>query len=493
VSTERDGAATTTSTVVGSLIWAAGQNTLGRVIQLAMFVVLARLIGPHAIGVIGIVLLSINALRHLTNIGIHEALVQQPADDVDDYLDTAWVLGICRGLLITAAVFLAAPLLAGLFGAPAVTDLVRVAGLSPTIVALRNPGTVYFQKALDFRRLFVYRVTGDAVQCLVAVGYALLSPTAWSFVLGFLAGNVTRSALSYVIHDYRPRPRFDRDRASEIIDYGKWMTGNSILYFLYAEGDDAFVGWLLTPVALGYYQYAYKFSNAPATEISEVISSVLFPTFSKVQDDTPRLRDAFCKTLRLTAVIAFPMAFGIVVVAPSFVAGVLGEQWLAAVPAMQVLAIFGLSRAISKAIQPVWKAVGRPDYVTKISALRVLLIAVVIYPATATYGVVGTAVAVTAVSLVPILPLELHVVARTIEIGGARLASELAYPLAASLVMAGGTWYAAQTLALPAIARTIVLPVLGAVIYVPMVFLIDARFDWGVQRNLTAVIGSVRR
>src|SRR6056297_1486218 len=51
------GSDSTSWSVVRSLLWAAGQNTVGRIIQLTMFVILARLIGPEEVGLIGIVLL----------------------------------------------------------------------------------------------------------------------------------------------------------------------------------------------------------------------------------------------------------------------------------------------------------------------------------------------------------------------------------------------------------------------------------------------------
>ncbi|TKX82672.1 lipopolysaccharide biosynthesis protein, partial [Halorubrum sp. SS5] len=76
--------------------------------------------------------------------------------------------------------------------------------------------------------------------------------------------------------------------------------------------------------SLGLYQVAYQFAKAPATEISQIISSVAFPAYSKLQDDIPALRSAFYQTLQVTIVIAFPASVGIAVVAPTFVKAVFG-------------------------------------------------------------------------------------------------------------------------------------------------------------------------
>jgi PST family polysaccharide transporter/lipopolysaccharide exporter len=386
------------SQVVKSLMWVFGQNAVGRVVTLSMLIILARLIGPAELGLVGIALLVMSGLQSFTNIGLNGALIYQKEENVDSYLDTVWILEIGRGLLIAAVMILSAPLVAMLFNEPRAEMMVQVLAIAPVLRSFRNPGIVYFDKHLDFHKDFLYKFVANAVRFVVSVGYALVEPTAWAYVVGFLAGSVTQFGLSYVIHDFRPWFRFDRDAAWELIDYGKWLTGVSILTFLTTEGDDAFVGWLLGPAALGLYQYAYRFSNAPATEFTQIISRVMFPAFSKMQDDTARLRSVFLTTFRMTAFVSFPACFGIAAVTPVFVRAFLGPDWTGMILAMQILAGYGLMRAVTKTFGPVWKAIGRPDYVTKLSALRVVLMAALIVPATQQFGIVGAATA-TATSL----------------------------------------------------------------------------------------------
>jgi PST family polysaccharide transporter/lipopolysaccharide exporter len=478
--------------VVKSAVWLGGQNVLGRLFQLSMLVLLARLIGPRELGIVGIALLSLSAIRGFTNIGLNAALIQKREENVDTHLNTTWSLEIGRGVLIGAVLFLVAPLLAnGLFGEPQATWPIRAIGLSPIVLGFRNPGVVYFQKDLDFHKQFVYKISGDVMQFLVAVGYALVSPTAWSFIAGFLVADLTRFSISYLIHDYRPWPEFDLDVARELVNYGKWLTGSSILYFLYSQGDDAFVGWLLTPTMLAFYQYTYRFSNAPATEISGVVTNVMFPAYSKLQDDTTELRRTLLKTLRVTSLVAFPVAVGIAVVAPTFMLAFFGEEWTSAVPAMQILAVYGLFRALARNFSPVWKALGRPDYVTKLSALRVVLIAILIYPLTSRYGITGTALTVTVVFVFPMMPLDLLITAREIDGTVTELASEFLYPAVASLAMGAGVWYVQAHLPFGPMANFLLLVALGVVLYTLAVLVLVTQFEWEIRENLQTIVSNL--
>jgi len=480
------------SQIVKSLIWVFSQNVIGRVVTLSMLVILARLIGPEELGLVGIALLTMSGLRSFTNIGLNGALIYQKEENVDSYLDTVWLLEIGRGVLIAGIMLLGSPLVAMLFNEPRAELLVQVLAIAPVVRSLRNPGIVYFDKHLNFHKDFVYKFGVNAVRFVVSVGYALVEPTAWAYVVGFLAGSGTRLGLSYVIHDFRPWFRFDRDAAWELVDYGKWLTGISILTFLTTEADDAFVGWLLGPAALGLYQYAYRFSNAPATEFTQIISRVMFPAFSKMQDDTDRLRNVFLTTFRMTAFVSFPACFGIAAVTPVFVRAFLGPDWTGMILAMQILAGYGLMRAVTKTFGPIWKAIGRPDIIPKLQALRLLFIAIIIYPMSQEFGIAGTALTVTGIYVFPMLPIDLYMIKRSIEATYREILQEFFYPLIASTVMFAGVWMLYLSLDIEPIFQFAILTAVGALLYGASVLVLETQFGWGIRQNISTLFSKVR-
>jgi PST family polysaccharide transporter/lipopolysaccharide exporter len=479
--------------VVKSAIWLLSQNAVGRILQLITLIVLARLIGPTEIGLMGIALLSLAAVNKFTNIGLNAALIQQKEENVDEYLNTTWMLEIGRGVLIGGSLFLAAPLIASVFNEPRATDVIRVIALSPIFLGLRNPGVVYFQKDLNFHKLFVYEIGTQVIQAAVAIGYVLISPTVWAYVFGFVFADLFQAMISYFLHGYRPWPQFDRSAAEELINYGKWITGTSILHFLYSEGDDAVVGWLVGPAALAFYRYGYRFSNAPATELGQVVASVMFPAFSKVQDDIETLRTTYLQSLQMTAFVSFPAAFGIAAVAPTFVRAFLGSEWNATILPMQILAFYGLLSAVGQTFGPLWKAMGRPDYVTKLSALRVAILAILVIPITSEYGVVGTAALVTGVYVFPMMPIDLYLVTDTLEMSMTRLANEFVYPFVASLVMGLVVYQVQLSFSIHPMIDFVLLVGLGVVVYALAVLLLDRQFDWGVTYHLRRMVANVRR
>ncbi|SFR67204.1 lipopolysaccharide biosynthesis protein [Halogeometricum limi] len=466
-------------------IWATALNVSGRVFQLLTAILLARLLSPRAFGIVAIGMLVIIGLERFSKLGLDDALIYNRDSNVDRYLDTAWVMNAGRGITLAAILFFSAPYVGSFYDEALVVEILPVMAIGPLILGLRNPAILYFRKDLVFHKEFVYDVSGEAAYFFAALAYALWNPSPWALVVGYLSRNTIRTILSYVLHGYRPWPRFDVELAREMFDYGKWITGGSIMNYIRNEGDDHFVGWLLSASSLGFYQMAYRLSNAPATEVTHVIASVSFPAYSEVQDDVEKLRTAFYKTVRISAFLAAPMAVGIAMVAPTFVEAVLGEQWLPMVVPMQVLAAYGMIRGFVSSYGSVWRATGHPDYLVKLQLLSIVLMAIPLYPATVAYGLTGTALVITCVYAFIMFPIDTYLAASAAEADFKRLVLEFAYPLPAAILMGAAVFWTRNVVqSLPPLAELVVLVVVGMATYAAAVVALDSRINWNILREI---------
>jgi len=480
-----------TKRTIQSGAWEFAINIGTRSLQLIVLIILANLLSPRDFGLMGIALLVLAALERFSRLGINQALIQHEDDDVDRYLDTAFGLGIGRALLLSALAFAGAPLVADVFSEPRVAPLLQFLAVSPLLLGLRNTGTVYFEKDLQFHLKFVYRISGSLVEFVVSIVWAYVYRDVWALAVGYVAADAVRIVVSYLIHDYRPRPALDVDMARELLDYGKWITANNVVAFLLEEGDDAVIGGVIGATALGFYKYAYRIGNAPATEVTKVIGDVMFSSFSKLQNDDGAMRTAFVRTIRVVAAGSVPTSIGIVVVAPVFVRGFLGNEWLPMVRVMQILSLYGLLLSMTTVFHQLWKAIGRPDLVTKLEVIRLVLLGALVLPATR-FGIEGVAALVAGVYLATTVPANLYLLRRLTDISRARLGLELAYPLLAGLFMGVVVLFARSALSLPPIVEFAALVAVGVGTYLPAVLAIDSTVEWGLRRNLTTILHSLR-
>lgn len=477
---------TVATRTVKSGLWASGVNVADRLLQLVKLAFLARILSPQDFGLFGIGLLTLGALTSLTELGIQQELIHRKGRIDESSLNTAWLLKIARGLALFVIAYIAAPSIAAFFGEPAVTDVIRALALIPLVVGFENPAVVSFQKDLAFHREFALNLSRSLVDVVLSVALALVLGTVWAFVFGVLAGSVVRTLVSYAIHPYRPGVSFRLADAKQIMGYGKWVSGGSVIIFLTTQGDDAFVGWLLGATALGYYQVAYRFGKAPATEVTRVLTRVIFPAFSELQDRDAETSRIFLNAVRLTTFVSIPMAVGIAAVAPAFVESVLGPEWRPAVVLFQVVALHGLFTSIGSISGPIVMARGRPDLRTKWQFLNLCLLATLVYPLSQLWGVAGVAAAVVVASAVTtVVALYLAVGFTTISLR--RLARELAYPAFGSLLMLlalsvlSGTSSASGPLAL------VVSVAVGVVTYLLAVVAMERYLQYDIVRLLRSV------
>ena len=419
--------------VVRGSLWVFALRIFNRGLAFIRTVILARLLAPNDFGLFGIAMLSLSAVETFSETGFQAALIQKE-DHLEPYLDTAWTVSVLRGAILFVILFFSAPAVAKFFDSPQASLLTRVIAITTLITGFRNVGVVFFQKELQFAKQFYYEFSSTVLDFMVAISLAFILRNAWALIWGGLAANVTRLLMSYLLHSYRPKFRFRREEFFRLFHFGKWVFGSSILMFLISQGDDIFVGKILGVTALGLYQMAYLISNLPATEITHVVSRVTFPAYSKLQHDVNRLREAYVSVLHLTAFCSIPATAAIIVLAPDFIHIFLGEKWILAVPALQVLALWGMIRSLGATTGPVFHSTGNPKVLTQLQFVVVVILALIIYPLTKTWGILGTSWAVVISTLMPNFA-AFYMVTRIIELRGIEIIKGLFIASIQSLIM----------------------------------------------------------
>lgn len=364
-----------------------------KALSLIRLVVIGRILAPSDFGLMGIALLTMSALETFSTTGFSHALIQKK-ENTHNYLDAAWTVLIMRGFIIFIMLYLAAPYVAVFFHSPAVRPIIQVLAFTTFIHAFSNIGVVFFQKELEFNKVFISRFVGISTNFIVAIFAALILRSVWALVLGLFAENVVNLIVSYLIHPYRPHFSKDFGKAKELFGFGRWVLGSNILIFIGEHIDDIFVGRVLSAMALGFYQMAYRISNMLETEITQVIASVAFPAYAKIQDQKARVQKAYFRIMRLTLAISLPITAGMVLLAPEFTQVFLGEKWIPMVKAIQLLAVAGLIKSVVSTGSPLFSGSGYPNYEFYMQLIRGFIILIVIYPLIEVMGISGAAIGV---------------------------------------------------------------------------------------------------
>ena len=372
-------------------MWFGGLRIVIKLFSLVKLVIAARILTPAEIGWFGMIMLPYGLAEVMTESGINQALVQTKKD-VKDYLSSAWLAFIARGLVISLALWLVAPLVSRFFQADLTFGL-RLVALTPLVKGFVNPAVILFRKFVLYSREFYFQATASIIESVSTIVLVLLLKSFIALPLGVIVGGVASLILSFVLTQVY-RAKISWSKLKELYTYGKWVTAGTLLSYVNDQGDDLLVGKVLGASSLGFYQTAYKISNLPTTQGAGLVYQIIFPLFSRIQSDMVRLKRGLIKALLVTFTLSVGFAAAVWLSAPWAIKILFGVQWLAMLPALNVLLLFGIMRPLISVGAALFDARGEPKVAMLMNLIKLTVLLILIWPLTRSWGIVGTAWAV---------------------------------------------------------------------------------------------------
>jgi O-antigen/teichoic acid export membrane protein len=472
-----------------SVAWVGASSLLTNLLHFISQIFVARLLVPDQIGLMGIALFFLRVLDVLSQPGLSAAIIHR-TERIREAVDAAWSALILRGVVLAGLTFLIAPLVAGFYGQPELTKIIRVISTIYVIQGLSNSYLILLRKDLDFKWVTMSGVAATLAQFVAVVTVAFIYRSVWALVAGQIVLAAVRTATSFLITRERPSFQFHWSMIRELFRYGKFVTGTTIVSFLTTGIDKAVSGKILGMAPLGYYVYAQSLASLPANNSVPMLQRVLFPALSKLQSRLPELRGFYLRVLRLVVALTLPASAGIAVLAVEIVGTVYGEAWLPMVGALYVLCAFCVVRVIAQATQPVFLALGKPQIGFYLAAAKLALIVALIYPLSMRYGIAGTALSVTAPALLEQLLLW-TLAAGVLHCSVVRIVGVLWRPAAAAALMALAVWVVKGALTgLAPVASLVVCVVTGALVYLGAMAVLDRGLLGDVRKLTGAWSGS---
>lgn len=355
-----------------SVRWSAFSKYGAQGVQFVISMVLARLLAPEYFGLLGMATVITGFVKVFKNLGFGSSIVQRK-EVSDDLLSTLfWInLGVC--LLVGVIVLGISPLAAWMYDDPRVMPIIAVLSINFVFSGFTMVPTALLQRRMEFKKLAIREIGGVLAAGLTAIPLAWMGWGVWALVGSTLASSFIQMVLINLAVPFWPRLVYDRQGLSECLKFGLNITGFNIFNYFARNADNLIIGLFLGPTALGFYSLGYKLMLLPRDSVTRVISRVLFPKLSKLQDDDERLADVYLRATSAIAFVTFPLMAGLAVLAEPFVQVVLGEKWLPAVPLIQLLAPVGALQSIGSVSGQLYTARGHTGKLFAVGVLSGIL------------------------------------------------------------------------------------------------------------------------
>lgn len=318
--------------------------------------VLARLLTPDDFGLVAIATTILSVVGPVTELSLSSALVQQKDPQKEDF-DSAWTMGVLRGILLFLLFALFAPLVADHYGDARLLSVMFAIGVSVLIGGCVNPKVALMTKQLDFWPTFVVAVGQKIIGVVVGLVAAYALRTHWALLLGTLASQAAGLLISFWQVPYKPA--FSLEKARSLLSFSVWLTLGQVINTINWRLDHMFVAYFQGARALGVYVVGDNLAAMPTREVIGPIEQTLFPGLVAVIDEPDRLKRTYQRAQALITAAVLPVGLIAALNAEPLVLLVLGGQWREAIIVVQGLAAVFAVQTLGSLVHPLAMAMGQ--------------------------------------------------------------------------------------------------------------------------------------
>lgn len=359
--------------------WAAVLNLVIQAGQLVLQFLLARILGPEVFG-LGARLLAVGAiLDRASEFGFNAALIQR--DELEErHRSTAFYMNL--GLALTTGLLAVAVIrgYAAVAGWSPFLHVMQFAVFLPLVMALGHVQRSLLIRKLDFRLQTQAQGLAIVVYIAVAIGLAMAGFGVWAIVFGFLTNYAVLAAVFWIGSDWRPRWIFQLKALWELLGFGVYIALSRAMFDLAKYLPVLLIGAVLGDVRAGLFSIGMKVGYMTVSQVVSVLNTVLFSSFSRLQNDLPRLRDAYLRSLRLMALTSLMPVLAAYAVVP-LLPPLLGSDWADVLPIARILCFACISWGLgAELMPPILSGMGRPElrFVANLGTVLGLTVALMI-------------------------------------------------------------------------------------------------------------------
>lgn len=355
--------------VISSLTWKLLERGGHSAISLLIQIVLARLLAPEQFGALAIMLVFVNVGNVVVQSGLNTALVQAPKLDPEDSSTVFW-LSFSVSLVLYAIIFVLAPIISGFYSMSELLWPLRIVAIILIINSYNSVQVAIVQRALEFQKVFRATIASVIVSGMLGIVSACCGAGLWALVIQQLAYQIVNCLILAFQVKWIPRASFKTEKAKQLFSFGWKLLVSGLLDQAYQSLSDLVIGKQFSASSLGMVSQGKKYPQAIGSMLDGAIQPVMLSAVAHVQDDIAYVKRLVRRALKTSTYLIVPCMALFAVLAEPVVRLLLGEQWLPAVPFLQMYCFIYALLPIHTSNLQALNGMGRSDLFLKLELIK---------------------------------------------------------------------------------------------------------------------------
>lgn len=316
----------------------AAQSVASKGVGMVGQVLLAWLLAPGDFSLIALAYTVTTFAGLLQQAGLREVLVHRHRR-LNLWATPAFWMSLAMGFLGASVMLAGAPIAARVFDQPRVADLIAVIAISAPLSALTTVPLASLQGQMRFRALASFNLMSNTLMIGLQVLLAWMGFGAFAFALSRPIVAVVEIVVAWWMVSPRIRLRPRIGVWKHLFADSGVMLAVAFIYTGVTQLAPIVLGELHLGDVVGLYFWAYNLSMQTLMLFSTNLKQVLFASLSQMRGEPGRQKAAFLRATRLLGMVVTPLCLMQAAAAEPVVRLVFEDEWLPAVPMLQVLSM----------------------------------------------------------------------------------------------------------------------------------------------------------
>lgn len=345
------------------------------------FMILARSLSQHDLGVWGLFLIISSIVETLRNALIRNSYVlfiNSKEEEFHAGIEYAAIfINIIFSVLLIAVILPFSPAIESVFNAPGLATLLYYFCLTLLVLIPFSYLEIFSVSRLDFRAVFwMYLVRNGLMLAIVAFYFFShieigLSHLALIYLFSTIAGGVTGFLKSRKYQ--KPLIKRNKSLLQQFISFSKYVFTNNLFSLVFRSTDSFMTASLISAGASAFYSTCTRITNLVDMP-SQVFADIMFPKAAQIMkdNDLESIKRIYEKTVAATLTFTIPAILVILIFPRQLLLIVAGKDYIEAAPILQIIVFYGFFLPFIKQFGNVTDVIGKPHINSALMAVFAL-------------------------------------------------------------------------------------------------------------------------
>lgn len=326
----------------------------GLIVQILITAVLARLLSPSDFGVVAIATILIQFFNTISEAGIGPAIIQKKELTKKD-IESIFTITIIVGIILSVLFYFSSSVIANYYNNQGLKPICRWLSLLVFFSSADIVTNSLLLKQKKFKAISIRTITIQIVTGILSIYTAYIGWGTYALILSAISSKILIFIANYWLNPMIPKFQFRV--ITKIVSYSSFQFCFNLINYFSRNADKLIIGKFIGMSQLGYYEKSYRLMMLPLSNITYVLTPVIHPIFSELQNDRDKLFQNYAKLLEIISLIAFPITVFLFFNAKELVLIFFGTQWEASVLPFKILALTTATQVLHATCGGVFQAI----------------------------------------------------------------------------------------------------------------------------------------